>query len=153
MGIFTLKTHQIVKTSLDEAWDFFSSPANLKVITPPTMGFDIITKEVANKMYEGQIIAYKVKPLLGIPMTWVTEITQVKDHQFFVDEQRKGPYSMWHHEHHFKAVPEGVEMIDIISYIPPMGFLGTIANQILIKNQLKTIFDFRFQKVETLFNK
>jgi ligand-binding SRPBCC domain-containing protein len=153
MGIFTLKTHQIVKTSLDEAWDFFSSPANLKVITPPTMGFDIITKEVANKMYEGQIIAYKVKPLLGIPMTWVTEITHVKDHQFFVDEQRKGPYSMWHHEHHFKAVPEGVEMIDIISYIPPMGFLGTIANQILIKNQLKTIFDFRFQKVETLFNK
>mgnify|MGYP006209232117 CR=1 FL=1 len=153
MGIFTLKTHQIVKTSLDEAWDFFSSPANLKVITPPTMGFDIITKEVANKMYEGQIIAYKVKPLLGIPMTWVTEITHVKDHQFFVDEQRKGPYSMWHHEHHFKAVPEGVEMIDIISYIPPMGFLGTIANQILIKNQLKTIFDFRFQKVEALFNK
>jgi ligand-binding SRPBCC domain-containing protein len=153
MGIFTLKTHQIVKTSLDEAWDFFSSPANLKVITPPTMGFDIITKEVANKMYEGQIISYKVKPLLGIPMTWVTEITHVKDHQFFVDEQRKGPYSMWHHEHHFKAVPEGVEMIDIISYIPPMGFLGTIANQILIKNQLKTIFDFRFQKVEALFNK
>lgn len=153
MGIFTLKTHQIVKTSLDEAWDFFSSPANLKVITPPTMGFDIITKEVADKMYEGQIIAYKVKPLLGIPMTWVTEITHVKDHQFFVDEQRKGPYSMWHHEHHFKDVTEGVEMIDIISYIPPMGFLGTIANQILIKNQLKTIFDFRFQKVEALFNK
>lgn len=153
MGIFTLKTHQIVKTSLDEAWDFFSSPANLKVITPPTMGFDIITKEVANKMYEGQIIAYKVKPLLGIPMTWVTEITHVKDHKFFVDEQRKGPYSMWHHEHHFKAIPEGVEMIDIINYIPPMGFLGTIANQILIKNQLKTIFDFRFQKVEALFNK
>ena len=153
MGIFTLKTHQIVKTSLDEAWDFFSSPANLKVITPPTMGFDIITKEVADKMYEGQIIAYKVKPLLGIPMTWVTEITHVKDHQFFVDEQRKGPYSMWHHEHHFKDVTEGVEIIDIISYIPPMGFLGTIANQILIKNQLKTIFDFRFQKVEALFNK
>jgi ligand-binding SRPBCC domain-containing protein len=153
MGIFTLKTHQVVKTSLDEAWDFFSSPANLKVITPPTMGFDIITKEVADKMYEGQIIAYKVKPLLGIPMTWVTEITHVKDRLFFVDEQRKGPYSMWHHEHHFKVVQDGVEMIDIINYIPPMGFLGSIANQILIKNQLKTIFDFRFQKVETLFNK
>jgi ligand-binding SRPBCC domain-containing protein len=153
MGIFTLKTHQVVKTSLDEAWDFFSSPTNLKVITPPTMGFDIITKEVADKMYEGQIIAYKVKPLLGIPMTWVTEITHVKDRLFFVDEQRKGPYSMWHHEHHFKVVQDGVEMIDIINYIPPMGFLGSIANQILIKNQLKTIFDFRFQKVETLFNK
>jgi ligand-binding SRPBCC domain-containing protein len=153
MGVYTLKTKQIVNTSLDEAWDFFSSPANLKVITPPNMGFDIITEEVAKKMYEGQIIAYKVKPVLGIPMTWVTEITHVKDRLFFVDEQRKGPYTMWHHEHHFKVVQDGVEMIDIINYIPPMGFLGTIANQILIKNQLKTIFDFRFQKVETLFNK
>ncbi len=153
MGVYTLKTKQIVKTSLDEAWDFFSSPANLKVITPPNMGFDIITEEVAKKMYEGQIIAYKVKPVLGIPMTWVTEITHVKDHLFFVDEQRKGPYLMWHHEHHFKEVEGGVEMTDIISYIPPFGFLGSIANQLFIKNQLKTIFDFRFQKVETLFNK
>jgi ligand-binding SRPBCC domain-containing protein len=153
MGVYTLKTKQIVKTSLDEAWDFFSSPANLKVITPPNMGFDIITEEVAKKMYEGQIIAYKVKPVLGIPMTWVTEITHVKDHLFFVDEQRKGPYVMWHHEHHFKEVDGGVEMNDIISYIPPFGFLGSIANQLFIKNQLKTIFDFRFQKVETLFNK
>lgn len=153
MGVYTLKTKQIVKTSLDEAWDFFSSPANLKVITPPNMGFDIITEEVAKKMYEGQIIAYKVKPVLGIPMTWVTEITHVKDHLFFVDEQRKGPYVMWHHEHHFKEVEGGVEMNDIISYIPPFGFLGSIANQLFIKNQLKTIFDFRFQKVETLFNK
>lgn len=153
MGVFTLKSQQVVKTSLNQAWDFFSSPANLKVITPPTMGFDIITDEVAEKMYEGQIIAYKVKPILSIPMTWVTEITHVKDHQFFVDEQRKGPYIMWHHEHHFKEVDGGVEMIDIINYIPPFGFLGSIANQLFIKNQLKTIFDFRYQKVESLFNK
>lgn len=116
------------------------------------MGFDILTENPA-KMYEGLMIAYKVKPLLGIPLNWVTEIKYVHEEQFFVDEQRTGPYKMWHHEHHFKAVDGGVEMTDIVSYELPLGILGRIAHPILVKSKLEEIFNYRFQKVEELFGK
>ena len=141
---------QFVKTDLQTCWDFFSSPANLKRITPSYMGFDVKT-EVPAQMYEGLIIAYTVKPLLGIPVEWVTEITHVKDKSFFVDEQRKGPYTMWHHEHHFKEVDGGVEMTDIVSYIIPLGFLGKIVQPFLVKPKLEEIFAYRFKIVEEVF--
>ena len=141
---------QFVKTDLQTCWDFFSSPANLKRITPSYMGFDVKT-EVPTQMYEGLIIAYTVKPLLGIPVEWVTEITHVKDKSFFVDEQRKGPYTMWHHEHHFKEVDGGVEMTDIVSYIIPLGFLGKIVQPFLVKPKLEEIFAYRFKIVEEVF--
>ncbi len=141
---------QFVKTDLQTCWDFFSSPANLKRITPSYMGFDVKT-EVPAQMYEGLIIAYTVKPLLGIPVEWVTEITHVKDKSFFVDEQRKGPYTMWHHEHHFKEVDGGVEMTDIVSYIIPLGFLGKIVQPFLVQPKLEEIFAYRFKIVEEVF--
>lgn len=141
---------QFVKTDLQTCWDFFSSPANLKRITPSYMGFDVKT-EVPTQMYEGLIIAYTVKPLLGIPVEWVTEITHVKDKSFFVDEQRKGPYTMWHHEHHFKEVEGGVEMTDIVSYIIPLGFLGKLVEPFLVKPKLEEIFAYRFKIVEGVF--
>ncbi len=141
---------QFVKTDLQTCWDFFSSPANLKRITPSYMGFDVKT-EVPSQMYEGLIIAYTVKPLLGIPVEWVTEITHVKDKSFFVDEQRKGPYTMWHHEHHFKAVEGGVEMTDIVSYIIPLGFLGKLVEPFIVKPKLEEIFAYRFKIVEEVF--
>jgi ligand-binding SRPBCC domain-containing protein len=141
---------QFVKTDLQTCWDFFSSPANLKRITPSYMGFDVKT-EVPAQMYEGLIIAYTVKPLLGIPVEWVTEITHVKDKSFFVDEQRKGPYTMWHHEHHFKEVEGGVEMTDIVSYIIPLGFLGKLVEPFLVKPKLEEIFAYRFKIVEEVF--
>jgi ligand-binding SRPBCC domain-containing protein len=141
---------QFVKTDLQTCWDFFSSPANLKRITPSYMGFDVKT-EVPTQMYEGLIIAYTVKPLLGIPVEWVTEITHVKDKLFFVDEQRKGPYTMWHHEHHFKEVEGGVEMTDIVSYIIPLGFLGKLVEPFLVKPKLEEIFAYRFKIVEEVF--
>jgi ligand-binding SRPBCC domain-containing protein len=141
---------QFVKTDLQTCWDFFSSPANLKRITPSYMGFDVKT-EVPAQMYEGLIIAYTVKPLLGIPVEWVTEITHVKDKSFFVDEQRKGPYTMWHHEHHFKAVEGGVEMTDIVSYIIPLGFLGKLVEPFIVKPKLEEIFAYRFKIVEEVF--
>lgn len=141
---------QFVKTDLQTCWDFFSSPANLKRITPSYMGFDVKT-EVPAQMYEGLIIAYTVKPLLGIPVEWVTEITHVKDKSFFVDEQRKGPYTMWHHEHHFKEVEGGVEMTDIVSYILPLGFLGKLVQPFLVKPKLEEIFAYRFKIVEEVF--
>jgi ligand-binding SRPBCC domain-containing protein len=141
---------QFVKTDLKTCWDFFSSPSNLKVITPDYMGFDVKT-EVPERMYEGLIIAYTVKPLLGIPMEWVTEITHVKDNSFFVDEQRIGPYKMWHHEHHFRVVEGGVEMTDIVSYVIPFGMIGKLFHPVLVKPKLEEIFAYRFKIVDNLF--
>jgi ligand-binding SRPBCC domain-containing protein len=147
--------HRLTRTSklpisIEEAWKFFSSPKNLKEITPDHMGFDILC-DLPDKMYPGMIITYSVRPLLGIPINWMTEITQVKELEYFVDEQRVGPYSIWHHQHHFKAIEGGVEMTDIIDYVIPLGPLGKLMNPILVKGKLKEIFDYREQKVAQLF--
>ena len=147
MGMYQLKRTQFIRTDLKTAWDFFSSPGNLKKITPDYMGFDVKT-ELPDKMYEGLMIEYTVKPLLGIPMNWITEIKTVKELEFFVDEQRKGPYKIWHHEHHFKEVEGGVEMTDIVSYELPLGILGRIMHPFLVQKKLEEIFDFRFKAVE-----
>ena len=145
--VYSIHTVQDIPISLAEAWDFFSSPANLAKITPSHMGFNIISKHHGDKMYAGQIIEYTVSPVLGIPLYWMTEITHVQEGAYFVDEQRFGPYTMWHHQHHFKAIDGGVRMEDIVHYKIPFGFLGDIAQHILVKNQLKGIFDFRFNMV------
>ena len=136
---------------MDEVWDFISSPANLKEITPDHMGFDITSKNMPEKMYQGMIISYKVSPLLGIKTDWVTEITHLKEKEYFVDEQRLGPYKMWHHQHKLEPVKDGVIMHDIITYIPPMGFIGAIANSLVIKNKLEEIFEYRRVAVEKRF--
>lgn len=133
--------------SLQEAWEFFSSPANLQHITPANLGFNIISKHHGQSMYPGQIIEYTVRPVLNIPLYWMTEITHVEPLRYFVDEQRYGPYSLWHHQHHFKEVPGGVQMTDIVHYKIPFWFLGDIANSLFVKKQLKAIFDFRFAAV------
>lgn len=143
MGFFQFKQTQHLQASLDEVWEFISSPNNLKEITPDKMGFDITSNGLPDKMYAGMIISYKVKPLLGIPTTWVTEITQVKDKSYFVDEQRVGPYKMWHHEHFIEATEKGVVMKDIISYQAPFGMLGNIANKLIIRKKLNEIFEYR----------
>lgn len=151
-GIYTLETQQELKMSLDKAWDYFSSPENLAKITPPKMGFNI-TSKVDKKVYPGQIITYKVSPIANIKTNWVTEITQVSSKEFFIDEQRFGPYAMWHHEHWFEELPNGNTLIkDKISYKMPFGFLGHLAQNIFIKKQLKTIFNYRFTILEQLFN-
>ncbi len=149
-----LKIKQRLPIGLNEAWNFFSSPANLKLITPPHMGFQIISGYHKNdQMYAGMIITYKVKPLLGIPITWVTEITHVREHHYFVDEQRFGPYAFWHHQHFFKEVEGGVEMTDLLHYKMPLGIIGAFANTLLTKRQIKAIFNYRYQKLEHLFGK
>jgi ligand-binding SRPBCC domain-containing protein len=153
MATFSLKTVQNLQIDLDTAWNFFSNPANLQAITPSNMGFQILSNHHGHKMYAGQIIEYKVKPVLGIPIYWMTEITHVEDRSYFVDEQRFGPYQLWHHQHHFKEISGGVEMTDIVHYRNPLGFLGNIANSLFVKKQLQQIFEYRFQKVEELFGK
>ena len=149
--VYSLKTVQILPITLDAAWDFFSSPKNLSSITPANMGFNIISKHHGEKMYPGQLIEYKVSPVLNIPLYWMTEITHVEDKKYFVDEQRFGPYSMWHNQHHFKVVDGGVEMTDIVHYKLPFWLLGDIANSLFVQKQLKGIFDYRYAKVEQLF--
>ena len=150
MKIYRLHTHQNLPISVDQAWDFLSDPANLKIITPDYMGFNVLSG-ADRKMFPGQIIQYIVTPLAGIPTKWVTEITHVKDKEYFVDEQRFGPYALWHHKHFIKAIPGGVEMEDIIDYKLPMGILGQLAHPIVVKPKLKEIFDYRYQKLIELF--
>lgn len=147
MGFYQFKREIKINASIDDVWDFISSPKNLKQITPKYMGFDIKTKDLAEKMYPGMIISYIVKPLLGLKTTWVTEITQVKDKEYFVDEQRVGPYNIWHHEHFIEPIEKGVLMKDIVSYKPPFGFLGSIANSLLIKKKLNEIFEYRSEAI------
>lgn len=153
MGFYQLQKEQKVNASIDEVWDFISSPHNLKVITPEYMGFDIISENLPEKMHPGMIISYKVSPVLGIKTLWVTEITHIKDKEFFVDEQRVGPYAIWHHQHHISPIANGVLMRDIVSYKPPFGFLGSIANSLIIKGKLNEIFDYRTLAVDKKFGK
>jgi ligand-binding SRPBCC domain-containing protein len=153
MKLYSFETIQQLPFTIQEAWDFLSSPDNLNKITPPEMDFKITSAHKIEKMYAGQLISYTVKPLLGIPVSWVTEITHVNSPFHFVDEQRFGPYSFWHHQHFLKEIPGGVEMRDIVHYGLPLGFLGRIANALIVKNQLKTIFNYRHKKLEVLFGK
>lgn len=150
MKIYTLHTTQYLPITLDEAWDFFSDPKNLKIITPDYMGFKTLSGD-DRPLFSGQIIQYLVTPVFGIPMKWVTEITHVVDKKYFVDEQRFGPYALWHHKHFLKEVPGGVEMEDIVDYKLPMGILGQMVHPFLVKPKLKEIFDYRQQKLIALF--
>lgn len=151
MGFYQYKKELKINASLDEVWDFISSPKNLKEITPQYMGFDITTKELKDKMYPGMIISYIVKPLMGLKTAWVTEITHVKEKEYFVDEQRVGPYAIWHHEHFIEPIKNGVLMKDIVSYKPPLGFLGSIANKLVIKKKLNEIFAYRTKAIQQRF--
>ncbi len=105
----------------------------------------------AGSMYAGMMIEYSVRPMFGIPLRWVTEITHVREPEFFVDEQRFGPYAFWHHQHSFKEVPGGIEMTDIVSYALPFGFLGSIVRELFVKKKLETIFDYRRDVLNSMF--
>jgi ligand-binding SRPBCC domain-containing protein len=150
MKIYRLETIQNLPISQSEAWDFLSDPKNLKRITPDYMGFKIVSG-AAERMFSGQIIQYVVTPLLNIPTTWVTEITHVEEGNYFVDEQRFGPYDLWHHKHFIKPIEKGVEMIDIVDYKIPFGVLGRIAHPLIVAPKLKEIFEYRKKALIELF--
>lgn len=145
-----LVAKQNLPISLEEAWTFFSSPKNLATITPDSLGFKILSG-ADTEMYTGQIIQYIVSPLPFFKAKWVTEIKHVEYKKFFVDEQRFGPYSMWHHKHFFKEIEGGVEMIDIVDYLPPLGILGKMVEPIIIRPKLREIFEYRKDKLVELF--
>ncbi|SFV31292.1 SRPBCC family protein [Thermoflavifilum thermophilum] len=153
MKVYVLQRIQRIPAELDTVWQFFADPGNLPLITPPYMRFRILSPAKPERMYAGQIITYHVRPLLGIPLFWMTEITHVAEKQYFIDEQRMGPYAFWHHQHHFREIPGGVEMTDIVHYRLPLGLIGRMAHAWHIRQQLQEIFDYRFQRVEERFGK
>ncbi len=148
--VYRLRTKQNLPISKKDAWEFLSNPKNLKTITPEYMSFDILSG-ADRKMFPGQIIQYIVTPVLGIKTNWVTEITHVLDNEYFVDEQRFGPYALWHHKHFIKEIEGGVEMEDIIDYKIPFGLLGRLVHPILVKPKLEEIFEYRRKKLVELF--
>tara|TARA_B100001175_G_scaffold54903_1_gene43943 strand:- start:10232 stop:10699 length:468 start_codon:yes stop_codon:yes gene_type:complete len=150
MKIYNLQSKQKLPISVNKAWDFLSSPINLKTITPEYMGFNILSG-ADRKMYPGQIIQYIVTPLFGIKTKWVTEITHVQENKYFVDEQRFGPYALWHHKHFIRPIDGGVEMEDIIDYKIPFGLIGQLVHPIIIEPKLKEIFDYRHDKLIEIF--
>jgi len=150
MKIYTLHKKQNLPITIDQAWEFLSDPKNLKTITPPYMGFNILSG-AERPMFAGQIIQYIVTSVMGIKTKWVTEITHVEHKRYFVDEQRFGPYALWHHKHFIKKIDGGIEMEDIIDYKIPFGILGQLAHPVLVKPKLEEIFNYRTKKLEELF--
>jgi ligand-binding SRPBCC domain-containing protein len=139
--------------SLDEAWTFFSDPVNLEKITPDGMSFMILSDLTGQEMYEGMIIRYKVSPLFGMKIEWVSEITNIQEKRYFIDEQRIGPYALWHHEHHFEETGSGVRMTDVLHYALRWGWIGRTLNTLMVEKQVDRIFEFREKKLEQLFKK
>lgn len=151
MAFYQLIKTQKIPATMAEVWNFMSSPMNLKEITPAYMNFKVTNNSGQGKMYPGMIITYKVSPLPGFRVNWMTEITHVKEMEYFVDEQRIGPYTLWHHQHTIEPIEGGVLMTDIVTYAPPLGVLGRLANVLFIRRQLESIFDFRRLAVEKKF--
>ena len=148
---YQLKKVQLIPQTIEKVWDFFSDPGNLSRITPAHLRFEVLSRNHAGAMYAGQLIEYRVRPLLGIPLYWMTEITQVEPMQYFIDEQRYGPYAFWHHQHHFLATDHGVEMTDVVHYRIPFWWLGDVAQALWVGSELEKIFAFRKQVTEQSF--
>lgn len=151
MAVHKIIYRQFIPASLESVWSFFSGAGNLQAITPAYMRFRVTSGDLPEVIYPGMIITYKVSPVLGIPLFWMTEITHVVPGKLFVDEQRRGPYRMWHHQHHFEAQDDGVLMTDIVHYQLPLGIIGEAANSLFVKKQVAEIFAYRKAAIERLF--
>ncbi len=146
----TLHEKQFLPVTPQVAWEFLSDPANLSRITPPDMGFETLSGD-DRSIFPGQVIVYNVRPMFGIKVRWVTEITHVIPGHYFVDEQRFGPYAFWHHKHFIREVDGGVEMEDLIHYKLPMGFLGRRLHGWIVRPKLEKIFGYRRTVLDQMF--
>jgi len=145
--VYTFSRTQTVSLPLADCWRFFSDPRNLSKITPPALRLHV-ESELPPEIHPGLMIRYTVSPFLGVPMQWLTEITQVRKPEYFVDEQRVGPYHLWHHEHSFRALNgRETEVHDLVHFVPPLGPLGALINAIIIRRELTRIFDFREEQL------
>ena len=153
MAVQIIHRVQLIPASLDQVWSFFADPANLPRITPPDMHFVVLSAPQGDAIYAGQLIEYKLRPLPWLRTHWLTEITQVEKGHYFVDEQRRGPYSLWHHQHHFRKIDGGVEMTDMVHYTIPFGFLGNLADAFFVRRRLEAVFAYRREQVEAVFGR
>ncbi len=152
MAIFQYKTEQFLPISINEAWVFFSSAKNLAKITPPELDFKILTQvDEKKEIYEGMLMEYTVKPLLGIPLRWETKITKLEKPKYFTDKQLKGPYKIWEHTHTFIEKENGILMKDIVNYELPFGFLGNIAHKLIVRKKVEQIFTYREEILKKIF--
>lgn len=151
MAVYTIECEQFIPADIETVWKFFSNPINLGVITPPDMKFKQISASEGDKIYAGQLIRYRVSPMYGIRIGWLTEITQMEEHRSFIDEQRRGPFSLWKHQHFFEPVAGGTKMTDIIQYRVPGWWIGNLANKLFVRRRVKQIFEFRRAKTVELW--
>jgi ligand-binding SRPBCC domain-containing protein len=148
--IHTLRREQLIPAAVGAVWDFFATPKNLDLLTPPGLKF-FTPAPPEGRMYAGQLIAHRIRIFPGYWARWLTEIRQVREREYFVDEQRVGPYKFWYHEHHFRAAPGGTLMTDQITYQVCYGPLGWLVNELWIKRALRKIFDYRRGAIERAF--
>jgi ligand-binding SRPBCC domain-containing protein len=151
MKIYRFYVEQNLPVDKNVAWIFFSDPRNLAKITPPGMNFTI-TNNPEDNIYSGMIITYKISPLTFFPMNWVTEIISEDKPNYFIDEQRFGPYKFWHHRHSFREIPNGTLMKDEVQYALPLGVIGRTMHYLFVKNKLKQIFTYRKEILKGMFN-
>lgn len=137
-----------------KVWEFLSDPANLQKITPQSMNFEITFRSDNGtaQMYAGQVICYRVSPFPFFRSNWVTEITQVNEFNYFIDEQRFGPYRFWHHQHIIRESDKGLVMDDIVSLKLPFGIFGHWLGSRLVKRKLREIFEYREEAISKFFN-
>ena len=146
MKLYRLERQTLLATDLTSAWRFFSDPRNLAAITPPWLDFRIHSA-VPERMYAGMLVEYRVHPLAGIPLRWITEITQVREPHFFIDEQRFGPYRFWHHQHRFEACAGGTAMTDVVHYGLPGDPFSRPLQRWLVAPRLAAIFAYRHEQL------
>jgi len=151
--MYQFQRTQRIPATAAQVWDFISSPRNLAEITPANMGFELTSPQLPEKMHAGLLIGYNIRPLLGIKIKWVTQIAEVGEPDYFIDEQLKGPYRLWRHEHRMRAIDGGIEMTDMVSYLPPLGIIGRLANWLFLQRQLDNIFDYRYARIEQRFGR
>jgi ligand-binding SRPBCC domain-containing protein len=151
--MYQFQRTQRIPATAAQVWDFISSPRNLAEITPGDMGFELTSAQLPEKMHAGLLISYNVRPILGIKIKWVTKIAEVGEPDYFIDEQLKGPYRLWRHEHRMRAIDGGIEMTDKVSYQPPLGIIGRLANELFLQKKLDAIFNYRFRQIEARFGK
>lgn len=144
-----LQRQQTVPRPIEEVFDFFKKPENLARLTPPSLGFHILTPSPI-RMREGALIDYTVRPL-GWPMRWTSLITRYEEPYVFVDEQIRGPYAYWHHTHTFCKVADGTQITDEVLYALPGGPLAPLADAWIVRGQLRQIFDYRERAVRDIF--
>lgn len=150
--MYYISQSQKLPITLDEAWSFFSNPNNLAKLTPPWMKLTF-DNELPKEMYEGMIITQQLRPIFQIRLRWVTEITTVKEKEYFIDEQRIGPYRFWHHEHRFLEIDGGIEIVDCLHYVMPFGILGRLAHRVSVERKIKEVFKYRYERLEEIFGK